>query len=336
MGATDALSAGGRKDVLVVGRDSGEGDKRAQRALEKLRSKREADAPAKPADAKPDESKPEKSADPVKAAEPKPAEKPAELQREDLAARAQLEKFQRLALEQERARIEADQRAKELQAKLEAQEKANPLDYLKSKGLSLEQLLRDAQAGKIKPTTEIDIAVDGVRGEIAQFKNEFEQLRQWKAEQDAQARLEHVKSRLSERAEALPLSSSISWVAEQARNRYDAMRANGEDADFDAVLGAFESAIATDAKALLSNERSLKALLADGELRKQVRAAIDALEPKKTKAAPASQPGDPRGENGLTTIPRDVAAVTGSRSTSIPSEHERLAAARAALQRRRA
>jgi hypothetical protein len=325
MGATDALSAGGRKDVMVVGRDAGEGDKRAQRAIEKLRSKREGQPETAKADEKSSAEKPAK-----------PAEKAHEPPREDPAVRAQLEKLQRAALDQERARIEAEQRLKELQTKLEAQEKANPLDYLKSKGMSLEQLLRDAQAGKIKPTTEIDIAVDGVRGEIAQFKSEFEQLRQWKAEQDAHARLEHVKSRLSERAEALPLSSSISWVAEQARNRYDAMRANGEEADFDAVLGAFESAIASDAKSLLSNERSLKALLADGELRKQVKAAIDALEPKKTKAAPASQSGDPRGENGLTTIPRDVAAVTGSRSTSIPSEHERLAAARAVLQRRRA
>lgn len=278
------------------------------------------------------------------AAKPAPADKPPEPQKpaiDESHYKSQIERLTRGNVENEKRALEAEAKLKELSSKFEGLEKLNPLDLLKQRGTSLEQLVRDAAAGKVKPTTELDLQFEKHTEQARALEKQLQELTAWKAETERRAQAERdlgaVRERMQSRNEALPLSNALSWTAERARDVFYARREAGDEGvDFERVLGDIESAVASDARALMGNEASLKALLADSELRTSVRRVLDALEPKqKQRPTPASSEGDLGGGNSAPTNLREIAAIPGSRAPAIPSAAERVSAARAAVRRHR-
>jgi hypothetical protein len=326
---------------MAVGREA----ERTQAAVEAVRRRREANDKAKvdktAAEAAPPSEAPEKPAS--KVAEPAPPKEPpkeaAKPAVDESTFRSQVERAQRAALENERRALESEAALKELRAKVDAFENMNPLDYLKAKNTSLEQMVRDAAAGKLRPTTELDLAMERSGSELAELRKTVEELREREQGREQQAQRERdaafARQRLTERAEALPLASAMPWAADIARDRYHAARKQGQEVDFESVLSDLNAAIESDGRALLGNEQALKTLLSDGELRASVRRVIDAMEPKQQpKATP---PRNDRGgaSDGPSAIPREIVSQPGSRAPAIPTERERIAAAGAALRRLR-
>lgn len=331
--------------ALRVGREHD----RTQGALEALRAKRDAaqgktaeqpDAPApeqqrEPA-AKPTPEPPkaaDKAPEPPKQAEPKP----------EADYQAKVDKLTRSALENERKFREAEQQLKELRDKAERFEKlkSNPLDLLKDAGHSFEDLVRKAAKGELRATTDHDLAIEKQGGEVAALREQIDaltaKLEGRETEERTTRERQAASQRIREREEALPVSSALDWASDWAHQQWSSRRQQGQDVSFDQVADELEQHVMGDFRALMLNERALKSLLADSEVKASVQRALGARASAQSKQpTPASSERGSSASDGPSAIPREVAAEPGTRTTGgIPSAAERVAAARERLRQRR-
>lgn len=282
--------------------------------------------PGAPAE-KPETAKAEPAKDPG-------ADKLAQLERQVARALADLQKSQADGLSGKR-------QAEELAKKLEAYEKASPLELLKLRGTDYESLTRDILAGKLKPPSPEQIAVE-------QAKSEVEQLKQWREQLETQQRelqerelakreVEYVTGIVTQQAEAYPALAAIKWAPERAREIFYARaKENGQQPDLSEVLSELHTAVASDVRSVLSDERAAKAILADKAVREMVLKALGVGSTERATATPASETGaqPARGATPPRALTQDLASDAGERAARgrKRTAHERRMAALARLE----
>lgn len=284
-------------------------------------------------------------AEPPKAAEAAPVATSTPAQSESALA---LAKAQQAALKREREAYEAKQRLKEYEAKLRDLEayqakvkEASPLDLLKERGLTYEQLTQEIVEGKYKPASPEQLAIEGTKSEVQKLAEELQALK--KEREEARVRevraqeVAHVAEQIKSAAEQYPLLSAVKWGAEKAVDLfYERFRQTGVQPDLGEVLSSLEQGIASDAEPIFASDAYLKRLLANQEQRDRV---LNLLGIKQTQPAQqASQRAQTATVNSPAAIPQTKAADPGTRKTPTKSTSyaQRRAAAVAAIQAKRA
>jgi hypothetical protein len=303
------------------------------------------EAPAAPPVAAP-EAAPVAEAAPVTEAPAGAAEAPAEAKPTPAQSEAALAlaKAQKAALQREREAYEAKQRAKQLEAKLKEAEEAaskyktlNPLDLLKERGLTYEQLTQEIVEGKYKPPTAEQIAVESTKSEVQKLAEELAALKREREEatvRETRAReVDWAREQITAAAEKYPLLSAVKWgPAKAVEAFYEQVQKPGVQPDFEDVLSSLEQAIAADADPIFASDAYLKRLLAD---QKQKERVLSLLGIKQSQPAQQASTGAKTATaNSPAAIPQVKAAEPGTRKTPSKSisPAQRRAAAIAALQ----
>lgn len=337
---------------MTVGREA----ERTQRAIEALRKARESSGEqnepaakatkkaARKAAAQPaqDVSTEQASQSEATAAEPpKQAEPPPDYETKLARALTGAQKAEHKALETERALAEARRQLAAAQ-ELEQLFATNPLEALKRKGLDLESLNRGVLEGKFKATDARDVAQEAQQAEVAELKKLVAVLREERETERSKAvesqELEIVATRLRERAESSPVVAALSWAPTVARSRFYAERNAGREVDLDAVIQQMNAAAEADVRAVLSDERATRALLADKKIRETIAKALGRGDKDRAANEPQAKPGKDSGredrESPRTLISEHAASSAQSTSSRL-TDAQRKRAALAALQRLR-
>lgn len=315
---------------------------RAVKALEALRAKArpqsdtaEKAAPAPEPEIQPEPEKP--SAAPVSEATQAKQDVAdvGELQRKLEAAMADAQRRDRETWELKQAREALDAKLKQIEER-DARLRTNPLDALKEiAGVSYDQLTKEILQGKYKPPSEEQIKLSDTDKRLAEMQRKLDAIEQEKAEAAAKAArandLEYAKGRVSERADALPFLSAFEWGPERAVSAFYGAKESGQQADFEALVSELDKSISSDVRAVIANERALKALLSDSAVRDTLTKALGLVsEPR--KASPASRERAPKSGDGPSTITQEAVTAPGVRESQKPTDRDRISAARAAIQ----
>ena len=336
------------------------GENRAAKAVEALRKARDnSDAPAseKPAkkaakqavapttpEAQEASTEPAKQSDAPAAEQPKQAEPPSDYEAKIARALTGTREAERKAREAQAALEAATAKIKALED-LEKLIESNPLEALKRKGKTFEELARAVAEGKVTPATAEDLARDKQSDELAELKKFAEEIRQEREQLKQRAieteEIEIVTKRIAERAESSPVLAALGWAPKVARDQFYAARRAGQEVEFDDVLQRMESAASADVRSVLANERAVRALLAsDKSLRETVAKALGVSDKQRAATEPQGKPTKTTGQTATSDEPATLlsshAAVPGRETPTRISPDQRRNAAIAALLRKRA
>lgn len=257
-----------------------------------------------------------------------------------------LARAQKAQLAAQREAYEAKQRIKDYEAKLKAADEAqskfktlNPIDLLKERGFTYEQVTKDLVDEKYKPLTAEQIAVEeankrslALEERLSAFEKEREETR---VQQLRAQEVSYVAEQIKAAAEQFPLLASVKWAPQQAVEAfYKHVKEHGVQPELNDVLSRMEEAIAADAEPIFASDAYLKALLAKPEQRDRV---LSLLGIKQTQPAQQATQRAQATVNSPAAIPQTKAADPGTRKTASKSisPAQRRAAAVAAITAKR-
>ncbi len=241
------------------------------------------------------------------AAKAEPAVEPAKTEPEKVEEPEKKEDEKGIALRHARALADlkrAQKETLELKSKSEAIEKElssfkadfakNPLRALeKATGQSFMDLMRQAAAGKF----DVQQVPDEIRKELDElkaFRDEERKAREEQATaQQREADNKTVKAFLDSRADDYPIFASLDWGVEELREAaYAHLREHGEQPNLGQLAKELEERAAKTLAVTLSQERLVKAIAKDPNVRAVLLRALGSPQPAPAKPAPtaAAQP----------------------------------------------
>jgi hypothetical protein len=227
-----------------------------------------------------------------------------------------LERALRATQAKEKEAYELSQRLKDFEAKLKERDEAeqkrltNPLVKLALEGKSYEEITRAIIAGELDAPSPEALAQQETKSELQVLKEKLAAIENEKVQAQERAELTakatQLETELKQNIQHFPVLASVGWGAQEILR----LSKLNPDTSITEIARELEKRASRDVRAVFTSDASLKALLADPDIKSRVSRLLDT---KTTQLAQQEPTGDKGTRNKPDAIPASKASNPGTR-----------------------